>query len=214
MIRRSQIPAARRPSLSSLSPTSTLETSLSKCAAMAWPKAPLSQAKIARSSMPGQQTPQLGIPFAHSPKPHTAICARFAAKAFSSAIRTVPGPSASLTLTLPLTNAGTSSRSLASSGQKNFAIWDCTLLQKLRRLPQKQLQLAVMHPASRPLHRDQAASANRLHPRIVFRNRRKALRAPEEQRGRGNLAIELRALLHVEDERREGAHIVVELPYQ
>src|SRR5262249_30996284 len=131
-----------------------------------------------------------------------------------SAIRTVPGPSASLIEILPLTNAGTSSRSLASCGRKSCATWDCPLLQKLRRLPQKQLQLVVMHPVSRLLHRDQAATANRLHPRIVLRNRGKALRAPEEQRGRGDLAIELRALLHVEDERREGAHIIVELPYQ
>src|SRR5215475_12863165 len=100
-------------------------------------------------------------------------------------------------------NAGTKSRSRASSGQKRCTTWDCRLLQKLRRLLQKQLQLVVMHPVPRLLHLDQTAVANRLHPRILFRNRSKALQSPEEQRRRGNLPIELGALLHVEDERRE-----------
>jgi len=55
--------------------------------------------------------------------------------------------------------------------------------QELCRLPQKQLQLVMVHPVAGLLDFDQAQVADGFHAGIFRRHRCKAFRAPEQERG-------------------------------
>src|SRR5579859_6575577 len=57
------------------------------------------------------------------------------------------------------------------------------------RLFQEQIELIMMHPVARLWHFDEPAMLHGAHARIVFRHRSKAFQSPEEQRGRGDLAV-------------------------
>src|SRR5579859_1196490 len=85
------------------------------------------------------------------------------------------------------------------------------LLQKRRCFPEKEIQLVVMQPVSRSGDGYQPAVAHRLYSRVRCWNRRKALLAPEQKRGRCDLAEDLACVLDIVSVRCNGPHVIIEL---
>src|SRR5689334_5834032 len=59
---------------------------------------------------------------------------------------------------------------------------------------------------------DETVVANGVDARIVLRDGSEALKPPEEQGGRGDLAVDLSSIIYMVAEGRDGAHVVIELP--
>ena len=86
------------------------------------------------------------------------------------------------------------------------------LRQKLLRLPQKHLQLIVMHPVPRVIHLHHAVILDDVGLPARFRVRRPALFAPVQQRRAGDAGHHFLRVFDVVAIRDKRAHVIVELP--
>src|SRR5690242_9671529 len=86
--------------------------------------------------------------------------------------------------------------------------------QKLRRLFQEEIKLIVVDPMACSRNFDNAVIADGVHARIVLRYRCKALEAPEDQRGRGDLAVEFNRIGDMVPQWRKSADVIIEFPDQ